>query len=241
MLKLAYMRQIFRFKSFPTPGWLIVALLPVVIVYFNYAPSVFDRAGLSLNQIDNKFVVGIIFLLPLYSIYFIVSKLIQKKLITNSYLEIKDGQLDLVILSKTKWSVSINSITALDETQGQHSVKADFLKVLLSRGRGTGLIGFSLSAQNQIYEVKPFLEDFDFFKQTISNLNPSIKFEAITAKADKDFYNMDLGKALQDKAPGVPVVTGIGKFISKLNFATGFILFLIITLSLLFWLVMATN
>lgn len=235
------MNQTFRFKNFSTPGWLILLLVPVVIIYFNYAPRIFDYFGLNLNQIDNKLVLGIVFLLPLYAIYYLASHLVEKFLKTNSYLEIKDNLLNLVILSKIKWGVPINSITAMDATQGQRSVKADFLTVMLSKGRGANLIGFSFSAQNQVYEVKPFLENFENFKQTIISLNPSIKFDEITAKADKDFYEQDLGKALQEKAQGSSVLSGMGKILSKINFATGFIIALIITFILIFWLVMATG
>ncbi len=235
------MYQIFRFKNFSTPGWLILLLVPVVIIYFNYAPTAFDYFGFSLNQIDNKLVLGILFLLPLYAIYYLISYAVQAFLKTNSYLETKDGFLNFIMLSKIKWSVPINSITAMDGTQGQRSMKADFLKAILSRRSGASLIGFSFSAQNQIYVVKPFLENFENFKQTIISLNPSVKFEDITDKVDKDFGNLDLGKALQEKVQGSPVLTGIGKILSKINFATGFIIALVITFLLIFWLVMATG
>ncbi len=231
------MNQTFRFKSFPSPGWLIPLLIPVIILYFGYVPTIFDALGLNFSQ-DNKFVVGILFLLPLYFIYYLVSYGVQAYLKTNSYLEINGEILNLIMLSKTKWNVPISAITQMDNTQGHRSVKSDFLKVALSRRASASLIGFNFVANNQIYEVKPILDNFENFKQTIISLNPNIKFEEVTAKANVDFYNMDLGKALQEKAP---VLTGVGKFISKLNFVSAFIILLLIVLALITWLVLATN
>ncbi len=233
------MNQTFRFKSFPTPGWLIILMVPLIFIYFNFAPKVFDYFG--LGQVDNKVAIGIIFLLPLYVLYYLISYPIEAYLKSNSYLEIKDGILSLVMLSRVKWSVPINSIIAMDADEGQRSVRSDFLRTMIGRGRGAPIIGFSFTAQNQVYEVKPFLQDFVGFKQTITALNPAIKFDTVTAKTDQDFYNQDLGKTIQEKAGGIPVVTGFGKFVSKLNLVSALIIGLIITFALIIWLAVATS
>uniref|UniRef100_A0A7V3J9S5 PH domain-containing protein n=1 Tax=candidate division CPR3 bacterium TaxID=2268181 RepID=A0A7V3J9S5_UNCC3 len=233
------MNQIFRFKSFPTPGWVIILLVPLIFIYFGFAPKVFDYFG--LDQVDNKVVIGIIFLLPLYALYFLISYPIQAYLKSNSYLEIRDGILNLVMLSKVKWSVPVSSITAMDAEEGQRSVKSDFLRTMIGRGRGAPVIGFSFTSQNQVYEVKPFLQDFIGFKQAITTLNPAIQFDTVTAKSDQDFYNQDLGKTIQEKAHGLPVVTGFGKFVSKLNLVSALIIGLIITFALIIWLAIATS
>ncbi|MCL5666994.1 MAG: hypothetical protein M1383_04465 [Patescibacteria group bacterium] len=233
------MNQIFRFKSFPTPGWLVILMVPLVIVYLNFAIKVFNRFG--LGQVDNKVALGIMYLLPLYVLYYLVSYPTEAYLKRNSYLEIKDGILSLVILSKVKWSVPVNSIIAMDAEEGQRSVKSDFLRTAVGRGRGAPVIGFSFAAQNQIYEVKPLLQDFTGFKQTVTALNPTIKFDTVTAKSNQDFYNQDLGKAIQEKAHGLPIVTGFGKFVSRLNFVSAFIIGLVIVFALIIWLAIATG
>ncbi len=235
------MNQIFRFKNFSWSGWATILLIPLVFLYFNYAGWLFDALHIPLDQINNKVILGIVFFLPLYVIFILINYPIQALLKSKSYLEIKDGVLNLVVLSKVQWSVPIVSITAMDDSQGHHSVKADFVKTMLSRGRGSPMIGFSLTIQNQTYQVKNFLEDFEGFKQAIISLNPRIQFATVTQSADTDLYNEDIGKMIQDKANGLPIVTGFGKFVSKLNLVSALILGLIITFALIAWLVLATS
>jgi hypothetical protein len=235
------MNQIFRFKSFAWSGWATILLVPLVFLYFKYAGWLFDLLHIPLDQINNQVIWGIVFFLPLYGLFALINYPIQALLKSKSYLEIKDGFLNLVMLSKVQWSVQIASITAMDDSQGHHSVKADFVKTMLSKGRGSPMIGFSLTAQNETYQVKNFLENFEGFKQVITGLNPKIQFATVTQAADTDLYNEDIGKMIQDKANGLPVISGFGKFVSKLNLVSGLILGLIITFALIIWLVLATS
>lgn len=234
------MNQTFRFKNFPLPGWLILLMAPVVVIYFNYCPRLFANLGMPLGSSGNSLELGIVFLVPLYLIFALINYPIQALLKSNSYLEIKDGYLNLVVLSKVRWSVPINSVIAMDAEQGQRSAKADIVKTLMSR-HGLPMIGFSLTAQGQTYEVKYFLKDFETFKQALTSLNPQVHFASVTQAANTDLYNEDLGKAIEEKAHGLPVITGFGKFVSKLNIVSALIIGLIITFALIIWLVIATS
>jgi hypothetical protein len=234
------MNQTFFFKNFSWPGWLILLMVPLIVVYFNYGPSLLTNIGIPLGSIHNGLELGIVFLLPLYILFMLVNYPMQALLKSKSYLEIKDGLLNLVILTKLKWSVPVNTITAMDAEQGQHSAKADIVKTLMSK-HGLPMIGFSFTAQGQTYEVKNFLKDFEAFKQALTSSNPQIQFASVTQAANTDLYNEDIGKVIQEKAHGLPVLTGFGKFVSKLNLVSGFIIGLIITIALIVWLVIATN
>lgn len=233
------MNQIFRFKKFSTPGWLTLIftlfMIVVIVIYVRHG-------SISIGQyIGDKYKFSALFLMLMSGVVFLfeyLTKLILLK--TNSYLEIKDGLLSQVIFSKIKWSVPINSIKTMDDTPEQRSNKGNLLNLFLGQRGGTP-IGLSFKTENKIYQVKPFLKDFENFKQTIINLNPSIKFENVTIQADKDFNKQDLGKALQENANESKILNSIGKLISKLNFASAFIIGSIITLILIVWAVVATK
>jgi hypothetical protein len=106
---------------------------------------------------------------------------------------------------------------------------------------GLPKIGFSFIAQGKTYIVKYLLKDFEAFKQELTGLNPQVQFTSVTQSANTDLYNEDLGKAIEDKAHGLPVLTGVGKAVSKLNMVSALIIGLVITFALIIWLVVATS
>ncbi len=118
-----------------------------------------------------------------------------------SYLKIFENQLQYYAYKRLKWSVNISQITEIDKQQS-HQPKPDYsFSDVISMNVRRENIGFSLSANSQIYTVEDFLSQTNFnnFLQDLININPSIHITDLSEKLSADFNKESMGDYFQKR------------------------------------------
>ncbi len=118
-----------------------------------------------------------------------------------SYLKIFENELQYYTYKQLKWAVNISQITEIDKQQG-HLPKPDYsFSDVISMNVRRENIGFSLSANSQIYTVEDFLSQTNFGKllQDLIIINPSIQTTDLSEKFRQDFNKENMGDYFQKK------------------------------------------